>query len=341
MLTLTKKESGIYMVTIRDVAKKANVSVATVSRVLNGKGYVSEKTKKNVLSIIEELNYRPNNVARTLFHGKSKMIALFIPDIGNPFFPELARAVEDVTNKYDYTLVLCNTDQNLYKELEYIESLQQKSIDGIIIVSSELIEDSMEDINVPVVAVDRKFSEQITSVTVNNYEGAKIAVTHLLQNGCKKIAHITGPKNIITNIERLQGYLDTVSHLDWFHEKLIVNGEYNRQIAYTVARKLLTENPSIDGIFAGNDLMAVGALKAAEHLSISVPNELSIIGFDGIEMSEVTSPSLTTMEQPIYEIGKKTAELLISKIKGSNTKTQSYVFDTKLVERESTKKYSR
>src|SRR5690625_1306507 len=153
-----KNGKEVYMVTIRDVAKKANVSVATVSRVINKKGYVSEETKKSVLSIIEELDYRPNDVARTLFNGKSKMIALFIPDIGNPFFPELARAVEDVTNKHNYTLVLCNTDQNMDKELEYIESLRQKSIDGIIIVSSELRKDSMENIHVPVIAVDRKFS---------------------------------------------------------------------------------------------------------------------------------------------------------------------------------------
>src|SRR5690554_1147408 len=126
------------MITIKQVADKAKVSTATVSRVLNEKGYVSEKTKRRVLSVIEELNYKPNHVARMLFQGKSKMIALLVPDIMNPFFPELARAVEDVTNKHNYTLVLCNTDQNDQKELEYIRSLEQKSIDGIIIVSSSL-----------------------------------------------------------------------------------------------------------------------------------------------------------------------------------------------------------
>lgn len=326
------------MITIKQVADKAKVSTATVSRVLNEKGNVSEKTKRRVLSVIEEFNYKPNHVARMLFQGKSKMIALLVPDIMNPFFPELARAVEDVTNKHNYTLVLCNTDQNDQKELEYIRSLEQKSIDGIIIVSSSLSDKLIKNINIPIIAVDRKFSDSLKSVTVNNYLGACEAVHHLLEIGCQKIAHITGPREIVTNKERLRGYLDSVSKKPWFSPDLIVDGEYDTSVSYKETKDLLRKHPDIDGIFAGNDLMAVGALKATEHLGIRVPNDLSIIGFDGISMSETTTPSLSTMAQPIYEIGKKTAELLIDSITGKGYTKQSVVLRAELVKRDSTNK---
>ncbi|SEQ37700.1 transcriptional regulator, LacI family [Virgibacillus subterraneus] len=324
------------MTTIKDVAKLANVSTATVSRVLNSNGYVNFSTKERVKQAIEQLNYLPNDVARSLFKGRSKMIALFVPDIMNPYFPELARAVEDVTNRYEYTFVLCNTDDDIEKELTYLSALQQKSVDGFIIVSSTISEEHISKINAPIVALDRILSSKLSSVTVNNREGARQAVQFLKSIGCKRIAHICGPEHAGNTKTRLQGYLDEVQDEDWFISSYILPGEFNFEIAKQSTMKLLKDHPEIDGIFAGNDLMGAGALSAAANLGISVPADLSVIGFDGIALGETTTPSLTTMAQPIYDIGSKAAEILVQQIDDNQTSIRSEEFKVVLTERQST-----
>ncbi|SDQ83507.1 LacI family DNA-binding transcriptional regulator [Virgibacillus salinus] len=324
------------MTTIKDVAKLANVSTATVSRVLNSNGYVNSATKERVKQAIEQLNYLPNDVARSLFKGRSKMIALFVPDIMNPYFPELARAVEDVTNRYEYTFVLCNTDDDIEKELTYLSALQQKSVDGFIIVSSTISEEHISKINAPIVALDRILSSKLSSVTVNNREGARQAVQFLKSIGCKRIAHICGPEHAGNTKTRLQGYLDEVQDEDWFISSYILPGEFNFEIAKQSTMKLLKDHPEIDGIFAGNDLMGAGALSAAANLGISVPADLSVIGFDGIALGETTTPSLTTMAQPIYDIGSKAAEMLVQQIDDNQISIRSEEFKVVLTERQST-----
>ncbi|MGP4106467.1 LacI family DNA-binding transcriptional regulator [Virgibacillus sp. L01] len=325
------------MTTIKDVAKLADVSTATVSRVLNSNGYVNPTTKERVKQAIEQLNYLPNDVARSLFKGRSKMIALFVPDIMNPYFPELARAVEDVTNHHEYTFVLCNTDDDIEKELTYLNALQQKSVDGFIIVSSTISEEHINKINAPIVALDRILSSKLSSVTVNNREGARQAVQYLKSTGAKRIAHICGPDHAGNTKTRLQGYLDEVKNDKWFLSSYIVPGEYNFEIAKQSTIKLLTDHPEIDAIFAGNDLMGAGALSAAANLGINVPADLSIIGFDGIAIGETTTPALTTMAQPIYEIGSKAAEMLIQQITDNQSIIKSEEFKVVLKERQSTR----
>ena len=326
------------MATIKDVAKVAGVSVATVSRVLNSNGYVNVDTKKRVDQAIEQLNYRPNDVARALFKGRSKMIALFVPDIMNPFFPELARAVEDITNKNGYTFVLCNTDDNLEKVLTYMDALQQKSVDGIIIVSSTITAESLKRINVPVIALDRIFSSELSTVTVDNYQGARKATEYLIGLGCQRIAHISGPINASNAKNRLQGYLDIVSDEDWFLPSYVASGSFNLQKAKDVAMELLMNHPELDGIFAANDVMGIGVMKAAESLGIHVPNDLSVIAFDGITLGEMATPSLTTMEQPIYDMGARASEMLIEQINDQTLARKNEAFSVQLVERQSTKR---
>ncbi|WP_099157439.1 LacI family DNA-binding transcriptional regulator [Virgibacillus ndiopensis] len=326
------------MTTIKDVAKLAGVSTATVSRVMNGTGYVNPSTKEKVNSAIKQLDYRPNDVARSLYKGKSKMIALFVPDIMNPFFPELARAVEDVTNQHGYTFILCNTDDDFEKEQTYLNALQQKSVDGIIIVSSTITKELVGKISTPIIALDRIIGSNISSVTVNNREGARQAVQHLKSVGCKRIAHICGPEHVSNTAKRLKGYLDEVKNEDWFLSSYIVPGEYNFETAVQATKKLLTDHTEIDGIFVWNDLMGIGALKGAEELGINVPDELSIIAFDGITVGETTTPSLSTMAQPIYDIGTQAAEMLLEQINNSGYKTKREEFTVQLIERQSTRK---
>ncbi|GAA0485684.1 ribose operon transcriptional repressor RbsR [Salinibacillus aidingensis] len=326
------------MPTIKDVAKHANVSVATVSRVLNENGYVNEDTREKVLESINKLDYQPNELARTLYTRRSRMIGLIVPDITNPFFPELARAVEDVTNAKNYTFILCNSDDQVLKEKNYIDVLRKKYVDGFIIVTSTLTNDHLEGINTPVVALDRNFEPDIPCVSADNYHGAKLAVEHLHNIGCKKIAHVAGPEFVMNAQHRLRGYLDMVADKPFFSEDLVVNGDYHLQNAKEATMNLLKAHPDIDGIFVGNDLMAVGVLKAAETLAIKVPDQLSIVGFDGITLGETTSPALTTIAQPIYDMGAKATNLLMDMIEGKPVEETEYTFPVQLVERESAKK---
>lgn len=325
------------MTTIRDVAKLADVSVATVSRVINDKGYVNKDTKNRVEAAIQALDYRPNDVARSLFKGKSKMIALFVPDIKNPFFPELARAVEDISNQHGYTFILCNTDNNNKKEITYLQALSQKSIDGIILVSSTMSSTQMKGIKVPMIALDRKMESDLISVTVNNREGARQAVQYLKQTGCQRIAHIAGPETVSSAIHRLGGYVDEVKNDAWFTSHYIRAGDYSMDKAFEETKQLLEIEPDVDGIFVANDVMGVGVLKAIKALNKRVPKDISVISFDGIELGTISTPSLTTMAQPIYHIGKRAAEILIQKIEHPKTKVQSEEHEVTLTIRESTR----
>jgi LacI family transcriptional regulator len=326
------------MATIRDVSKLAGVSVATVSRVLNRNGYVHTETEKKVLLAIKELNYTPNFVARSLSNKKTSTIGLIVPDITNPFFPELARAVEDVMQLYGYTIVLCNSDEEPGKEKQYVEVLKQKYIDGFILASNGLPLYDVKNLDVPVVVVDRGIEPSIPTVVSQNREGARMATEYLIKCGCRKIGHIRGPKAVMNANERCEGYLDLVRQADWFDSSLIVDGNYETNRAFDATVRLLGENPDLDGIVAGNDLMAIGALKAARFLNRSVPDDLSIIGFDGIAMGRITYPELTTIAQPIYDMGAIAARMLIKLIENQPLETIYHQLEVQLVEGGTTRK---
>src|SRR5690625_1917214 len=265
------------------------------------------------------------------------MIALFVPDIMNPFFPELARAVEDVTRDHGYTFILCNTDDDIHKEIAYLNALQQKSVDGIIIVSSTITTSSIQKIKVPVIALDRIVSSDLPSITVNNRDGAREAVRYLQSIGCKQIAHISGPEEVSNTALRMQGYLDEVKDEYWFKPSYIQQGEYNPDKAMEETKTLLTKHLDICGICVANDLMGVGVLKAAKALHIKVPDDLSVMSFDGIALGEMITPYLTMMAQPIYPLGAIAAEMLIKRIKNPDQKIINEEIEVELIIRESTR----
>lgn len=325
------------MSTIKKVAEEAKVSVATVSRVLNSTGYVNEETRKKVLKVIKELDYKPNSVARSLFKKQSMTIALIVPNITNPFFPEVARAIEDVLSSKDYTLILCNSDDNSEKEKKYFEVMKQKYVDGVIVVTSTLTPQYIEEKGIPIVAVDRFIDPAIPCVSVNNIEGAKRAVQYLKSTGCKKIAHIRGPKNITSAEDRYLGYLNEVESESWFETDYVRCGNFNIEQTTEVTKKLLEENPDIDGIFAGNDLMAVGVIKAAMQLGKRIPEDLSVIGFDGISLCKMTNPEITTIAQPIYEIGSVAAQTLLDLIEGRAIEKKHHQLEVTIDKGQSTK----
>ncbi|WP_027414914.1 LacI family DNA-binding transcriptional regulator [Aneurinibacillus terranovensis] len=326
------------MANIRDVSKLAGVSVATVSRVLNQNGYVHPDTEQKVLKAINELNYIPNFVARSLSNKKTKTIGLIVPDITNPFFPELARAVEDVMKIYGYTVILCNSDEDEEKEKHYFQILKQKYIDGLILATASMPISDMQAFDVPIVVIDRIVSQGIPTVVAKNKEGARLATRLLLKQGCKKVAHLRGPESVINARERCEGYVDVVREKEWFHPNLIIQGNYEIKKAFHETMKLLTEQPDVDGIFAGNDLMAIGAMKAAQQLKIRIPDELAIIGFDGITLGEMIFPELSTVAQPIYDMGAIGARMLIKLIENSPVDKLYQQLDVQFIERGTTRK---
>ncbi|WP_078393682.1 LacI family DNA-binding transcriptional regulator [Shouchella patagoniensis] len=300
------------MTTIKDVAKYANVSVATVSRVLNQKGYVSKEAEKAVTSAIEALNYKPNAIARTLYHKTSGMIGLLVPDIANPFFPELARSIEDIALKKGYTVVLCNTDSELVKEQQYVRALQQKYVDGLILATGTGSYEHYQTLDMPVVALDRFISKDIPTVVSENKNGAKAATMHLIEKGCTFIAHLRGPKGLAPADDRYEGFKEVVEAKGIAH--IIVETGFHIEKAEEVVQRLLKQHPTVDGIFASSDVTAAGAMKAAHTLKREIPSEIQIVGFDGILFGDMLVPSLTTVQQPIYEMGVRSVELLVQLI---------------------------
>ncbi|AXK16844.1 ribose operon transcriptional repressor RbsR [Bacillus cereus group sp. N11] len=323
------------MSTIKDVAKLAGVSVATVSRVLNKNGYVHEDTLKKVERAIEMLDYKPSTVARSLYNKKSRLIGLVVPNIVNPFFPEVARAVEDVAHKQGYTVVLCNSDESLEKEKQYIDVLRQNNVDGFIVATNPQNSINYMNLSVPVVAIDRMFNERIPTVYADNYAGSQDATRLLIDKGCKHIAHIRGPRDVSTANERFEGFVDIITQNNLSY--MIAESTFDPANSARVAMELLEEYPHIDGIVAGNDLIAIGIVKAALQKGMAIPDDLQIIGFDGISLTEMMYPSITTVAQPIYEMGKIATELLLEQMEGNALEEKHYRLPIKIIERNTTK----
>ncbi|WP_153730426.1 LacI family DNA-binding transcriptional regulator [Sporosarcina obsidiansis] len=322
------------MANIRDVAKKAGVSVATVSRYLNNKGYISEDAKRVISAAIEELNYRPSLVARSLSTKQATFIGLIVPDIVNPFFPELARAIEDVALTYGYTVVLCNSDEKVEKEIHYLNTLQQKYVAGFIVAASHSEADHYTNLDIPIVAIDRRIHPSIPIVATDNREGARVGTEHLLANGCQHILCLRGPSGLGPADDRFLGFKDAVKGKEI--ETQVVECPFHFEASEMIARTVLQQG-SIDGIFASSDVLAAGAMKAAYSLGIGVPDQLQIVGYDGTMLASQLTPSLTTVAQDLYKIGALAARMLIKLIEGQELTEREIQIPAELLIRETTR----
>lgn len=328
------------MATIRDVSKLAGVSVATVSRVINKKGYVSRETEEAILNAMKMLNYSPSDVARRLAGKKSNTIGLIIPNILNPFFPQIARAAEDTAHKLGFNLILCNSDNDREKEKLYYEMLINKQVDGMIIASytatpMDLI--TIMDKNMPVVALDREYKGfDIPSINTDDKLGGKLATNHLIECGCKNIAHITGPLYIEAFRERVEGFEEELKKNNLYNPKLIRVEELSLKGGYDATKKLLEEVNNIDGIFAGNDILAIGCYKALNDLGYKLYDDIKLIGYDGLE-ANIDYLEISSVAQPMYNLGKYAVDLLINKIKGeADISKEKIKLDLNIVKRKST-----
>lgn len=331
-------------VTIKDIARLADVSIATVSKILNNKDHdIGEATRQKVLAIMEEKNYTPNAIARGLVTNKTNTLALIIPDITNPFFPEIARGMEDAASSNGYNVVLCNTDGKIEKEEEYIKLLISKRVDGIVFTASSFANfqhlQMLDKADIPYVLVDRWIEgmEDAPRVTVDNDEGGYIATKHLIENQYKKIAMISGPLSTTTAKSRYIGYTraikDSGRRID---SALIKEGSYKVESGYELANQLIDEG--IDSIFAANDLIALGAIKAIKDRGLKVPEDIAVVGFDNIYIAQFTEPPLTTVHQPTYEMGSKACNILLDIMQKKDAIEKRIVIYPTLVVRETTAK---
>ena len=308
------------MVTINDVAKKAQVSISTVSRVLNGTAFVNSEVKKRVEDAMQELDYQPSPAARSLRVNRSRIIGLLISDIQNPFFMSLIQGVEDEAHRNGYSLLLCNSNEDPHKEQQYLNVLCAERVAGAIIVPTRERLDaeiaSFHARNIPLIAVDRRIkNNSVDAVLVDNKLGAREAVAHLISNGYQRIGAITGPKTVTTGQERLEGYRQALQEAGIpYDPSLTRSGTFRKESGQHFAEELLAITPSIDALFVGNNMMAMGALEAIHQRNLQVPEDIAFVGYDELPWVAPGFGSLTTVAQPVYELGSTAALRLFRRL---------------------------
>lgn len=327
------------MPTIREVALHANVSAATVSHVINQTRRVDPDTLARVQQSIKTLGYQPNLLARSLRRRETRTIGLLVPDNANSFFAEFARVVEDLGFARGYSVILCNSDRSPEKEQTYLKVLLAKQVDGLIVISStngvDLLKQVM-DAGVPLVVVDRDPAHlPIRYVSVANEHGGYLAGQHLIQQGHRRIGCIGGPSDAHSSWQRVVGFKRALDERGlMLPDEAIVQGDFRYAGGEEGMQTLLQRNLDLTAIFAANDLMAIGAMNVAHRAGYRIPQELSFVGFDNIAQSATTIPALTTIDQPVDELGEGAVELLFDQILKRATPGQRMVM-TRLVERES------
>lgn len=330
------------MTTIREVAESAGVSYATVSHVINNTRVVSQETRERVLAAMAALNYRPNALARSLRQGKTNTLGLVLPDSANPFFAEISRSIEDEAFRKGYSVFLCNTELDTQRELFYVDVLSKKQVDGIIFIAAGDQADSLDFLlreSMPVVMIDRDVPNvEVDAVLTDNQLGGFLATHHLIELGHKKIACIAGPSSITPSAERIIGYRSALEQAGIpYDEDLVLRGDYHAQSGLEVTQSILKMDPRPTAIFALNDLMALGALRAAAEAGFSIPRDLAVVGYDDLELTHFTNPPLTTIAQPKKEVAVQAVNLLVDRISRKSRPPIRVVLPPELVVRRSTR----
>lgn len=304
------------MASIREVAKRAGVSPATVSRVINGTARVDEEKRERVEKAIEETGFRPNELARALYRKSSKIIGVIVPDIENPFFSELAKAIEKEAYEQEYRILLCNSDDQKEKELANLQMLAQLQADGVILMTNTGEKSqSYEAVSMPIVFVDRRLDEmgQTSVIEADHYAGGKLAAEHLIACGCRKITCIRGPQELSSGKKRYEGYREVCRQYSM--KERFVDSTYKYEDGAKAAEEVLRRYPDTDGIIACNDMTAVSVYKVLQKRGYRVPDDIQIIGFDGVKFGRFLTPELTSVAQPIKEMGKCAVQMILGTVK--------------------------
>jgi LacI family transcriptional regulator len=326
--------------TIYDVARLAGVSTATVSRALNGTGQIAPATRAAIDAAVEQLGYHPNTVARSLVTKSTQTIALLLPDITNPFYAELVSGIQERALEARHTMLLCTTESDPEREEQYLSLLRAKQVDGVLVDGLVLPPDRIARFvreGLPIVCLDRDVdSTSVPLVQVDNRLGARLATEHLLSLGHTRIAHVSGAPDLRISQERVQGYRDALAAAgvkpDW---DLIAVGSFLEEGGYEAARTLL-DRSDFTGVFAANDLSAIGVMHAIVESGRAIPGDVSVVGFDDLRLSRFTTPPLTTIHQPAFEIAQRATQLLLDLADGREVTQLLHLLEPELVVRRST-----
>lgn len=329
------------MPTIRDVAKRAGVAPTTVSRVVNNSGYVGKETRERVEATIAEMGYVPNTLARSLRFKKTNTLALVLPDVTNPFWTTVARGVEDAASDRGFNVILCNTDESETEQAKYLTVLLQKQIDGILLAPARSTDEPVTAIQkqgVPVVVLDRRVpGNQVDMVRGDSVKGAYRLVRLLLTLGHQRIAMLGGPQDVSTALDRVAGYRQALVETGLDADgSLIYYGEFTQASGYEMTQQALTATPRPTALFAANNFIAIGSLRALRDAGLRVPEDMTLVSFDDLPPAFVIDPFLTVAAQPAYEMGHQATELLLARLSGQAPKEyQEIVLPTETIVRRS------
>ncbi|MEX1030661.1 MAG: catabolite control protein A [Paenibacillaceae bacterium] len=328
-------------VTIYDVAREASVSMATVSRVVNNNPNVKPQTRKKVFEAIERLGYRPNAVARGLASKKTTTVGVVIPDISNAIFAEVARGIEDIANMYHYNIILCNADKKKDKEIRVINTLLEKQVDGLLFMGGAVTEDHIQAFrtsSVPIVlCATTDEGDNYPSVDIDHTAAAEDAVSTLIENGHRRIAMISGTLQDPSNgFARYQGYKNALDKAGiTIKDDLVRIGNYRYESGLEVAQYFLELQDKPTAIFAANDEMAIGAIHAIQDKGLRVPEDVSVISVDNVRMASMVRPLLSTVAQPMYDIGAVSMRLLTKLMKKESVTNSRVILPHEVILRQS------
>ncbi|MDO5573061.1 MAG: LacI family DNA-binding transcriptional regulator [bacterium] len=325
------------MATLKDVAKESGLTVTTVSRVLNNRGYISEETRNKVYEAMKTLNYQPNEVARSLSKKKTNMIGLIVPHIKHPYFAELISCIESAANKNHYRILLFNTKEKNEKELHFMEMCKSNRVAGIILCSGTVAMEEFQGINVPLITLERNLDSGKASVECDNLQGGRTAAEHLIQSGCRHLIHISGVRGTDMPADaREQGFVaaceeNGVRHFEYKTDAM----QYNAGDYHDFITDILTKDPKVDGIFASSDLIAAQVIQVCAKLHRKIPQEIKLVGFDDVMISSLTTPQITTIHQPIQEMAEAAVSMLIQAGEGKEVPSKT-TLPISLIVRETT-----
>ena len=327
-------------VTVKDVAAKAGVSTATVSRVLSGQAQVGDELRSKVLRAADALRYRPNRAARHLRTGFNNLIAVLIPDIENPFYTGMVRGIEKVLQPAGYSLLLADYNESPKQEQVYLSEMRADGLAGILFSASRAPGNAYDELfrsGVPGVAISRELrSPRADQVVVDNETGAKTAISHLISLGHRRIALINGPQSLSTACARYNGYVAGLQEIGMeVSESLVAYGDFRQSGGYHAMRTLLSAPVRPTAVFIASNLMTLGALQAIHEADLRIPEDLALVGFDDMPWAVSLRPPLTTVAQPIRELGETSATLLLERIQNPQRPRRNVVLHTRLIVRSS------
>lgn len=325
------------MPTLKDVAKETGLTVSTVSRVLNNRGYISEEAKNKVKKAMQKLNYQPNEVARSLSKQQTRTIGVIVPHIRHPYFAELISNIESAAYRKGYKILLFNSKEKNEKEIEYVEMCKSNRVAGIILCSGDVKIEGFDGLNIPLISIERYLESGTAAVVCDNEQGGRLAAQALINSGCKKILHISGINETkMPADQRADGFRAVCEEHHLEHVEICTDEiQYHNLEYHSFIEKLLDQYPNADGIFASSDLIAAQILQVCSKRGVQVPEKLKLVGFDDVIISVITTPTITTIHQPIKEMAEMAVELLIKASSGELVPSKT-ILPVKLVERETT-----